>query len=66
MIQQNTISMNLAIGGEEGKVKIFDVKNYGSSATGSKAPLRNYPAHSSAVHTVRNFYKQFTNILWKF
>uniref|UniRef100_A0A0R3S4F6 ATP-dependent RNA helicase n=1 Tax=Elaeophora elaphi TaxID=1147741 RepID=A0A0R3S4F6_9BILA len=42
----------LAVGDEEGKVRLFNVRKQASSSDGKKAPLRIFKAHESAVHTV--------------
>ncbi|VDK75783.1 unnamed protein product [Litomosoides sigmodontis] len=42
----------LAVGGEEGKVRIFSIRKETSTSDGKKTPLRIFKAHESAVHTV--------------
>uniref|UniRef100_A0A183HFR7 WD_REPEATS_REGION domain-containing protein n=1 Tax=Onchocerca flexuosa TaxID=387005 RepID=A0A183HFR7_9BILA len=42
----------LAVGDEEGKVRLFNVRKQAASSDGKKAPLRIFKAHESAVHTV--------------
>uniref|UniRef100_F1L276 U3 small nucleolar RNA-associated protein 15 homolog n=1 Tax=Ascaris suum TaxID=6253 RepID=F1L276_ASCSU len=42
----------LAVGGHEGKVRLFDVQKQGSAGSAPKTPLRVYKAHSSPVHMV--------------
>ncbi|KAL3997762.1 UTP15 C terminal family protein [Acanthocheilonema viteae] len=42
----------LAVGGEEGKVRLFNVRKQTSTSDGKKTPLRIFRAHESAVHTV--------------
>ncbi|EFO28259.2 src-associated protein SAW [Loa loa] len=42
----------LAVGDEEGKVRLFNVRKQTATSDGRKAPLRIFKAHESAVHTV--------------
>lgn len=44
--------MFLAVGGEEGKVRLFNIRKQTSTSDGKKTPLRIFKAHESAVHTV--------------
>lgn len=43
----------LAVGDEEGKVRLFNIRKQRATSDGRKAPLRIFKAHESAVHTVR-------------
>uniref|UniRef100_A0AAF5RX61 U3 small nucleolar RNA-associated protein 15 homolog n=1 Tax=Wuchereria bancrofti TaxID=6293 RepID=A0AAF5RX61_WUCBA len=42
----------LAVGDEEGKVRLFNVRKQAATSDGKKAPLRIFKAHESAVHTI--------------
>ncbi|VDM99617.1 unnamed protein product [Thelazia callipaeda] len=42
----------LAVGDEEGKVRLFSLRKHSFSSDGRKAPLRIFTAHTSSVHTV--------------